>query len=248
MRIYRILTTVMFLLGFSFSALASEAEFSSAKLDRHGKYTLVLPASPLPKNTRLLAYFHGAGGGPHYTSQLNELTRAATAYKMALILIQAPNGARSWAEPGPGSGLRHVDYVNSLLEEKVYNVYKELSRQRTVFVGWSAGSTFISGDFLPSQVGKYQGGAVLLCGGGPPVLPTLPENSLPILPPTKSGFKIFYYILGGDFLARQTMEGVVYWRNRGLTVSGEHPRGAGHCAFDLDKTLEQGLQYVLGAP
>ena len=248
MGLCRMLTAILFLLSFSFSAQANEAEFSSAKFDRHGKYTLILPVSPLPKNTRLLVYFHGAGGGPHYTSQLNELTRAANVYKMALLMIQAPNGTLSWAEPGPGSALRHVDYVNSLLEEKVYSVHKELSRQRTVFVGWSAGSTFISGDFLPSQVNKFQGGAVLLCGGGPPVLPTLPENSLPILPPTKSGFKIFYYILGGDFLARQTMEGVVYWRNRGLTVSGEHPRGAGHCAFDLDKTLEQGLRYVLGAP
>ncbi|MCX6107421.1 MAG: hypothetical protein NTY08_16470 [Proteobacteria bacterium] len=248
MGICRILIAILFLLSVSISAKADEAEFTSVKLDRHGKYTLILPASPLPKNTWLLVYFHGAGGGPHYTSQLNELTRAAHVYKMALLMIQAPNGTRSWAEPGPGSELRHVDYVNSLLEEKVYSVHKELSRQRTVFVGWSAGSTFISGDFLPSQVGKYQGGAILLCGGGPPVLPTLPENSLPISAQTKAGFRVFYYIHGGDFLARQTMEGVSYWRDRGLAVSGEHPRGTGHCAFDLSKTLDQGLRYVLGAP
>jgi poly(3-hydroxybutyrate) depolymerase len=240
--------TAIFLLGFSFSALASEAEFTSVKLDRRGKYSLVLPSSPLTKNTRLLVYFHGAGAGPHYDSQMNELTRAADAYKMALLMIQAPNGTLSWAEPGPGSALRHVDYVNSLLEDKVYSVHQELSRQRTVFVGWSAGSTFISGDFLPSKVNKYQGGAILLCGGGPPVLPTLPENSLPISAQTKAGFKVFYYIHGGDFLARQTMEGVVYWRDRGLAVGGEHPRGAGHCAFDLSKTLDRGLRYVLGAP
>ena len=122
-----------------------------------------------------------------------------------------------------------------------------LDQTRIVFVGFSAGSTFLSGDYLPEKATEYKGGAVMLCGGGPPVTPSSWQVTM-LEKGFDESFKLYYYIAEDDFLYRQTMEGIYFWKMRRASPILVAPKSGGHCGFDFIKTLELGLTAVLGAP
>ena len=226
----------------------TEGTYTDPALNKSGKYKLQLPSgATVAQPYGLLVFFHGSGGGPSYASIFAELSRVAAAYHLAPLAIQAPNGANSWPDASRTSQQHHVQYVNSLLDALVFKPHPEITRQRVVFVGLSAGSTFISGDYLPSEIGKYGGGAILLCGGGPPLMLNALNNS-PLTADLKQHFKLFSYIQTGDFLFNQTTSGLRYWKYRGLTPIAENPPGGSHCGFAVGQALDQGITVVLGAP
>ncbi|MBM4251576.1 MAG: alpha/beta fold hydrolase [Deltaproteobacteria bacterium] len=235
-------------------ALGGEAEFTHDSLHKTGKYRLELPgdkaaskAGASKSEPWLLVFFHGAGGGGSYDAFLPELKSAATGRNVAVMAVQAPNHSNSWADAFDGPSRRHAAYIADLLKRKVYSEHRQLSPKRTVFIGMSAGATFIGGDLLPDHIKDYQGGAILLCGGAPPRSMSDAAAFQKLSDATAKSFKIYFSINVGDFLAEQAYAGSQYWEWRGLKMKIKDFPGNGHCAFDMKKAVEEGLDYI-GVP
>ena len=221
----------------SFFLFCSAAEESSFRDSRglQGKYMIEKNAATTRQG--VLVFFHGSGSTSSYATNFEDLRKIAGDYKLLPIALQAPNGAITWAEQGPESG--RVTYVRDLLKREVFDKYPSLDPKATIFVGFSAGSTFISGDFLPAHIQDYGGGAILLCGGAPPQFPRRVASP-------QGQFKMFVAIQPTDFLFAQTMAGVQFWRGQDLTVKTVKPPGSGHCGFSFNEQLVSGLKFVLG--
>lgn len=221
-----------------------EKTHSDRTQKKTGKYTLVAPAATKGvKRPGLLIWFHGAGGGPSYAGSVATLNTTAAKWNLATLAVQVPNGTQTWPAVNESPDA-HVAYAHGLLHDVVMKDY-EIDGERLVFVGFSAGSTFLMGDYLPIHATSYRGGAVMLCGGGPPIAATpLGANALPA--GFNDRFKMYAYITMPDFLYQQTMQGVGYWQMRGATPEVVTPKTGGHCDFDLTKTLEAGLTKVFG--
>ena len=236
MKFYSRSILTIFHLVFVFLIFSSSAEERLFEHKGHmkGKFTIDRP----PSNSKLgaLVFFHGSGASDSYASGFAELSKLARKFKLTAISIQAPNGVITWAEKGPPSG--RIQYAQSLLETVAFGKEYDLDPNKTVFVGVSAGSTFIAGDFLPAYIDKYKGGAVLLCGGASPIYPTN-------LPTSISGFKMFSAIQQTDFLFGQSMAGIDFWRSHGVLVKSIQPKGSGHCGFDIYENMKAGIKFIL---
>lgn len=221
----------------SFFLFCSAAEESSFRDSRglQGKYMMEKTAANARQG--VLVFFHGSGGTNSYAANFEDLRTIAKEFKLLPIALQAPNGAITWAEKGPESG--RVPYVRDFLKREVFDKYPSLDPKATIFVGFSAGSTFISGDFLPAYIQDYGGGAILLCGGAPPQFPRRVASP-------RGQFKMFVAIQPTDFLFTQTMAGVQFWRGQELTVKTVQPPGSGHCAFSVNDQVRSGIKFVLG--
>ncbi len=240
LKLASMLVTV-FSLGFTPSLKAGpkkEFTYSDAGLKKVGNYTLSMPeGSSRPKRPGLMVYFHGSGATQSYASNFDSLDEVARRLGLLAMAVQAPNGHDTWADHAQGPSNQHDLYVRNLLD-KVFPTISDLDKKRILFVGISAGSTFLSGDFLPRNIGRYQGGAVLLCGGGGPV--TRDRSLFSPLPASEAkGLPLAYYIQQADFLNRQTLEGVMYWKSRKADVSLDNPAGGSHCGFDTVKEIER---------
>ena len=223
------------------AAAAESGLYNDKVTHKTGHYQISPPGGVGPEG--VLVYFHGSGEGSTYAAHMDLLARLAKPFNLAVVALQAPDQQNSWAADLPRTGAVNRLYVHSLLDKVVYGVHPTWSRQRTVFVGFSAGSTFLSGDFLPDEVDHYHGGAVLLCGGGSPLVPST-QNTASLNATVRSNFRLYYVIQTGDFLYAQTTAAMKEWKRRGLNVAGESPVGTGHCGFDVGKALASGLRYV----
>ena len=200
-----------------------------------GKYRIDRPAPGAKLG--VLVYFHGSGSTASYAANFSDLSKIAASFDLAPVALQAPDGAITWAEKGPKSG--RIPYAHALLKTEVFGKSPNLDINKTVFVGVSAGATFVAGDFLPSYLKDYGGGAVLLCGGAVPIYPAKSSAGT-------RDFKMFVAIHPTDFLFGQTIAGVDFWRNRGLLVKTIKPLAGGHCGFDLNAAMLEGIRFVLG--
>lgn len=221
-----------------FAGPSQEFTYTDAALKKTGKYTLSNPdPSSRPKKPGLLVYFHGSGATNTYASNFSSLDDVARKLGLLAMAVQAPNGSDTWANAATGKSNQHDLYVRNLLD-KVFPTLQGLDKNKILFVGISAGSTFLSGDFLPRFLTRYKGGAVLLCGGGGPVV--MEESLFKRLSAKEaSAMPLSYYIQKADFLYGQTMQGIFYWRQRQAKVAYETPEGGSHCGFDLIKELER---------
>ena len=234
-------------MGYAAQVRASAAEehlYVHPSLHKSGHYQIMPPSGTGPAG--VLVFFHGSGGGSAYAAQMELLARAAQAFNLAVVALEAPDRALSWAADLPRIGALHTEYVRDLLATTVFGPHPSWSRERTVFVGYSAGSTFLAGDFLPDAVEHFRGGALLLCGGGMPLNSTK-ENTAPLSADVRQHFKMYYVIQTGDFLFNQATAGFNLWKSRGMKVAGESPAGGSHCGFDLGKALRDGLRYVFSS-
>lgn len=222
-------------LGLSSAVIASEERTFRDQRGKYGKYTIDRPSSDAKRGA--LVYFHGSGATKSYAANFSELMQVAQKFDLTPVALQAPDGAITWAEKGPPSG--RVPYVQALLKTEVFGKSPNLDINKTIFVGVSAGATFVAGDFLPSYFKDYGGGAVLLCGGASPIYPMKIATSI-------KDFKMYVAIHPTDFLFGQTIMGVDFWRNRGITVKTIQPAGGGHCGFDLNAAMLEGIGFVLG--
>jgi poly(3-hydroxybutyrate) depolymerase len=239
------LTTVLLWSTAAAAATNVEKTFQDPKSGKSGKYTISLPdASIKPQSMGLLIFFHGSGGTQSYASAFESLSGVAKENNLIALALQAPNGNDTWANHATGPGNQHETYVKSLLDSAIFPTVAAIDRNKIVFVGLSAGSTFLSGDFLPKYISDFKGGAVLLCGGGGPV--SLQKDFFTGLTKSNSlGFRLAYYIQKKDFLFTQTMQGINYWRGRNATVSFETPEGGSHCGFDVNKEMSKLIKKVL---
>ncbi len=213
-----------------------EFTYNDAVLKKSGNYTLSMPiGKDRPSKPGLLVFFHGSGATQNYAANFETLDQVAQGLGLLAMAVQAPNAHDTWANHAKGPSNQHDIYVKNLLD-KVFPTIPGLDKNRILFVGISAGSTFLSGDFLPRFISRYQGGAVLLCGGGGPVTT---DRSLysPLSQSEAKAFPLAFYIQQADFLNRQTVEGAFYWKSRKADVSLENPAGGSHCGFDTGKEM-----------
>jgi hypothetical protein len=208
---------------------------------KSGLYTGAFESRAAPKSQGLLLFFHGSGNTKGYAGSFEILERAAREFNLAPLALQAPSNAVTWPE-GPNSpDNRHVEYVNSFLEREIAAKHPEINLDRLVLVGFSAGSTFLSGDFLPGSIRQLKGGAVMLCGGGGPVHYP-PDVFRPLTPEESPKFPLYFMIQKKDFLFAQTMQGIGYWKTRRALIHADTPEDGGHCAFDFGTELTRGLR------
>ncbi len=223
----------------------TEQKFRDPKTNKSGKYTVKFGGpSAGAKSMGLLVFFHGSGNTSGYAGSFDVLESLAQSFKLVPLAIQAPNDAITWPDSGRGPSNQHTVYARSLLDQVIFNNHPEIDPGRVVFVGFSAGSTFLSGDFLPRYIKDFKGGVVLLCGGGGPVTQS-PETFSALPADVAKVFSFYAYIQKGDFLYGQTREGLAYWRSRGAVVEAETPEGGSHCSFDMAKELKRGLSFIL---
>lgn len=225
--------SILFFAPFLISA-AEEKTFKDSR-GKSGKYTI--DRQLISARSGALIYFHGSGATSRYAANFSELRKVARRFDLTPIALQAPDNAVTWAEKGPPSG--RIDYANDLLKSEVFGKTPLIDMKRTIFVGVSAGATFVSGDFLPTYLEDYGGGAVLLCGGAPPIYPARVGSSV-------KNFKMFAAIHPTDFLFSQTMAGVDFWRSFGVAIKTIQPTGSGHCGFDLWTTMADGIRFIVG--
>jgi predicted peptidase len=216
---------------------AAEKEFHDSQTGLKGRYLWTAPSSP--KQSGLLVRFHGSGAAATYGQDYEQLSRLAQKWNLQALVLQTPGMALTWAEDGAG-GARFSAYVKALLNQIVFQSHPQIDRQRTVLVGISAGSTFVMGDLLPVLGSELGGGAILLCGGGPPMNARRPE-----IGSMGQKFKILAFIQQGDFLMAQTQMGLSYWQSLGVSTQLETVPGQGHCQFDLNSRMEQGIKQIL---
>ncbi|HET9237294.1 MAG TPA: hypothetical protein VFO10_08585 [Oligoflexus sp.] len=225
----------------------SEQNFKDPVTGKSGLYTAAFESRGAPKSQGLLLFFHGSGNTKGYASSFEALERAGREFNLAPVALQAPHNAMTWPE-GPNSpDNRHVEYVTSFLEREIAGKHPEINRDRLILVGFSAGSTFLSGDFLPGSIRQLQGGAVLLCGGGGPV--RYPPDVFRKLTPEESRkFPLHFMIQKKDFLFGQTLQGIGYWKSRQALVHVDTPDEGGHCAFDFGTEMVRGIRKILELP
>lgn len=237
----------VFMLLFSQILLAApskEYTYNDAALKKVGKYTLSNPdVQSRPKKPGLLVFFHGSGATQSYATNFDALDAVGKKLGLLAMAVQAPNGWDTWANHARGPSNQHDRYVKNLLD-KVFPTIPDLNKDKILFVGISAGATFLSGDFLPRFISRYRGGAVLLCGGGGPLSA---DRSLMSPLQNPRALPLAYYIQQADFLYRQTVQGIAYWKSRKAEVSADTPAGGSHCGFDVNAQLERLGRQVLGA-
>lgn len=223
---------------------SKEFTYNDAALKKVGRYTLSVPlSSTRPKKPGLLIFFHGSGSTNSYAAGFDGLDKVAQNLGLLAVAVQAPNGADTWANRAEGPSNQHDQYVKNLLD-KMLPTIPDVDKNRLLFVGLSAGSTFLSGDFLPRFITRYKGGVVLLCGGGGPV--SLDKALYaPLSKSEAAAMPISLFVQQADFLHRQAMQGVAYWKARKASVNFETPPGGAHCGFDVNKELERLARRVL---
>jgi hypothetical protein len=242
MRVLLLLSLVLF--TEAEAGTRSEQSFKDPVTGKSGLYTAAFESRGAPKSQGLLLFFHGSGNTQGYASSFEALERAGREFNLVPLALQAPNNAVTWPE-GPNSpNNRHVEYVTSFLEREIAAKHPEINRDRLILVGFSAGSTFLSGDFLPGSIRQLKGGAVMLCGGGGPV--TYPPDVFRKLTPEESQkFPLYFMIQKKDFLFAQTLQGIGYWKSRQALVHADTPDNGGHCAFDFLAEMTRGIRKTL---
>lgn len=195
------------------------------------------PKLPESGTYGLMIFFHGSGGGPGYKHNLHRLKTVGKAFKLWPLAIRAPNG-RNWPNTDPQKDNGFSNYVVDLLRKEVFK-WPIIDSDKVVFVGWSAGSTFLAGDFLPFFGWEFKGGAVLLCGGGLPY-----HMGIANLKELIKNQRLYFRIGTGDFLYQQARDVANFYRDAGVWVRGKMPKESGHCSFSMETELSAGLKVL----
>ena len=190
----------------------------------------------------LLLFIHGAGAGEDYASLAGGLIELARDRHLLLVAVQAPAHAFTWPNSDAFRDNRHAAYLKALVEQRLAKDFP-FDPGRSYFVGLSAGSTFLSGDFLPEIDLAYSGGFVLLCGGA---MPFGTSGRLQETVARRERFQFYYRIDRGDFLYPQTAVAIDFYKKSGFkTFADISADGHGHCAFDFVGAVKTGLDKIV---
>lgn len=184
-------------------------------------YKTIIPADAGPdKAYGLTIHLHGDGGGD-YQWLFEPNVAIGKKHDLIGIVVMAPNAAKRWYNDGE----KNAVFLSELIEKELFAKYN-VDPERVYFSGVSGGSQFLTGQFLPLFGGRYNSGAVLLCGG--------PASWLKSFDASESfvkRFKLAWYTHAGDFLADQVEAGIEFYKDKGFQVDAEILPGGKHCEF-----------------
>ena len=183
------------------------------------------------KATDLLVFFHGSGGAAGYAQPMKNLKTIADDYGFHIMSIKAPTG-NNWPNPDFAKDNGHITYAHEAIQQQV----KALGIKKVVFLGWSAGSTFLVGDFIPVVGSYYQGGAIMLCGGGRPYFDQFYRLSL-----IRKNMRLYFRVGSKDFLYDQVREVIAHYQKAQIKLSYMLTKEK-HCGFSLVAATREGLQ------
>ena len=174
--------------------------------------------------------------------RLRRLARTGDRFKLYTVVFREPHGL-TWAKGQVGE---NVKFVDDWLESDLFKSYN-IDRRRIVFAGVGGGADF-AGQVFPVQTRfKYQGAAVVTCGGRPPesLMPVPP--GLQVTDAMRTGFRYFFANPPDDpgVPPADVAKTVAYFQGLGFRVESETAEhvGSGPCSVDapgwLDRFLER---------
>lgn len=182
-----------------------------------------------PGADRLLIFFHGSGGAKSYATPLTKLKPLRKKFKIHLMSIRSPTRG-NWPEKSPNNQ-SHVEYTREIIK----HVQKGYKFKELILVGYSAGSTFVSGDFIPKYDFNYKLRGILLCGGGWPLSRTLDSTDV-----LRKKVQLYFRIGRKDFLFDQVMATMAFYAYHKISLKKKVTE-EGHCQFPLRTSVEEGL-------
>lgn len=186
----------------------------------------------------LLVVLHGRGGHSQLETLASQFKDLACKKNLALVVPAASSANQNWPFERAGGDKQDL-FLIDLIEKKIPAKVKLKKNRLTVFVGISAGATFLMGDFYPRHAQLYNGAAIALCGGSWPTDRRrlgVKENFVK--------FPLAIRISKRDFLFRQSEAGIKAYEERGVPVFKKITDEAGHCAFSLENAAAEALSQL----
>lgn len=213
----------------------SQHRFTAAN-GKVSTWKIIAPTDVATKTYGLNIHLHGDGGGD-YSWLYRPNARIAQKHGLLGVVVMAPNASRRWYQ----DGVRNAEFLHELIQKDILTRFN-IDRTRIYFSGVSGGAQFLTGQFIPLYGLNYNTGAVLLCGG-----PANWQREFRTSPEFLSRFRLYWYSGTADFLYSQIVEGMRWYKSRGMQVESEMIPGAPHCEFPggVSGALERKIALII---
>jgi predicted esterase len=184
----------------------------------------------------LAVYLHGDTANGYYEDWgFEALVPWAMANGVVFVAALAPNGCSWWRDEDECSWeIEDEDATNAdALHEALLAVAAAYDARAdgVRYVGYSGGSTFLTGHFLPLYGDVHPGVIVANCGGEEPIYDFAWDTSDARL---RDRNPIVYTFGGADFMREYIEPAIVLYSDLGFSVTVDRHPGYGHCDADLD--------------
>ncbi len=196
---------------------------------------LFIPQNRDP-NAPMALYLHGDTANGYYEDWGFEyLVPWAMDHGVVFGAVLAPNGCSWWRNEDECSWeVEDVDATNAnALHDAMELIGDALdaSPSGVRYVGYSGGSTFLTGHFLPLYGDVHPGTIVANCGGEEPIYDFAWDTSSAA---TRARNPIFYTYGSNDFMQEYIDPAVVIYNDLGFDVTVDMRPGYEHCDAGLD--------------
>lgn len=202
---------------------------------------------PSKKNSGMLVYFHGDGGGGGYLNSLKSLKKVADDYGLHAVAVKAPV-SHSWQGPIDTNNQKHPYPNAQAFDEFLFDYISRYSvdRNKVFFSGVSGGAMYISGHYIPKYGRNIKGGMILLCGGATSAEYIDQKNAAFYNSKGFSkGFSVYQYISKDDHLFMYAEDAKKDYSALGHPYKTVWPASGGHCGFPIFKTMKEGLSWMI---
>lgn len=181
----------------------------------------------------LMVVLHGRGGHTQLDKLAQRFKTIACSRNLAVVVPAASSSNQNWPFEREGGDKQDL-FLIEILKNEIQKKTKITEPSDTVFIGISAGATFLMGDFYPRHANLYRGAAIALCGGSWPTDKSKLKE--------KENFKKFPLTLRiskKDFLYKQSEAGIRTYEAHGIPVIKKITHEQGHCNFPLETAAEE---------
>jgi predicted esterase len=183
----------------------------------------------------IAVYLHGDTANGYYEDWGFEyLVPWALDRGIVFAAVLAPNECSWWRDEDECSweiedeDATNADALHEALEQigAAYDARTDGVR----YVGYSGGSTFLTGHFVPLYGDVHPGVVVANCGGEEPIY----EFAWDATPAARARVPIVYTYGSQDFMQEYIDPAVEIYEDLGFDVTVDERQGYGHCDADLD--------------